>query len=48
MILWPIKGVMKRTELIPVGWNSKKKVSNMQHNHGPVGTIDKNDFRLME
>ena len=42
---WPVKSVMERTELIPVEWNSKKKVSNMQQNHGPVGTIDKNDFR---
>ena len=33
---WPVRGVMERTELIPVEWNSKKKVSNIQQNYGPV------------
>ena len=31
---WPVKGIMERTELIPVGCNSKKKVSNIQQNDG--------------
>ena len=25
----PVKGVMERTEMMPVGWNSKKKARNM-------------------
>ena len=32
----PVKGVVERTELIPVGWSSKKKVRNIQQKHGPV------------
>ena len=33
---WPVKGVMERTEMVPVGWNSKKEARNAQQNHGSV------------
>ena len=32
----PVRGIFEMTEFIPVGWNIKKKISNIQPNHGPV------------
>ena len=30
---------MDGTEMMPVGWNSKKEARNTKHNHGPVGDM---------
>ena len=33
---WLVKGIMEKTEMMPIGWSSKNEASKTQHNHTPV------------